>query len=159
MFLDGASRSVLSQLKLPTVGIFRRILLKEKRSMQQWLLICCITVSVWGSILSTVESQASMERVHEILGPGLGLGLICVGFSSCAGLAADVLMKKTNQEFIIQVAQIRLTSMLVVLIIMIGYACWMDEMWKLVFYGWNWNVVGLVSPPVMPLCCSESSSP
>lgn len=119
--------------------------MKESRTAQQWLIIISITIAVWGFILSDIKSQVSTERIQEILGPGLNLSLAAVGFGLSAGLVGDTLMKRSSQPFIVQMAQIRVTTMLVVLIVMIIYAYWIEQLWKLCFYGWNWRVVILVS--------------
>lgn len=144
IFVDGTLRAVINQFKLPVVGLLRRLLMKESRTAQQWLIIISITIAVWGFILSDIKSQVSTERIQEILGPGLNLSLAAVGFGLSAGLVGDTLMKRSSQPFIVQMAQIRVTTMLVVLIVMIIYAYWIEQLWKLCFYGWNWRVVILV---------------
>lgn len=145
VYLDGAFRSVLSQLKLPIVALIRRVFLNERRSIVQWIFICSITIAVWGFIFSDIKTQSSSIRATEIMGPGLGLGLAALLFGIFAGLAADILTKRSGQRYIIQMSQIRTTTMLVVLILMIIYAKVKNELWKIPFYGWNWRVVILVS--------------
>lgn len=144
VYLDSAFRSILNQLKLPLAAVTRRIFAGERRPLVQWCIIAATTTAVIGFIMAKVKSQANSPGIRGVIGQGVIIGLTAVSASFLAAWMTDVKTKKMDSHLICQMAQMRVTTMLVVAAYTVGYAVLKGETHKLLFYGWTVRVFGLV---------------
>lgn len=145
LYLNSAFRTILNQLKLPFSAILQCLVLGEKYTVLQWCLVAATTTSVCGFILANLKNRGDTNAITGIAGPGLAYGCTAVACSFFAAWMTDIKTKKMGGHLVTQVAQLRLTTAMVVAAYTIGWAAQHGELWKLPFYGWNIKVFGLVS--------------
>lgn len=145
VWLDGTSRQVLVQLKLPLIGFFSFFFLKRSLPFPRTLSASVILLAGIGYILSQAQVKVS-ERSWEYCYYGIPLGVTTVALSAAAGLLLDAITKtQKDVPYFAQIAQLRISSLFVVTLGMLVHALIENTTYKILFYGWNNRVVFLVS--------------
>lgn len=122
LYLNSAFRTILNQLKLPFSAILQCLVLGEKYTVLQWCLVAATTTSVCGFILANLKNRGDTNAITGIAGPGLAYGCTAVACSFFAAWMTDIKTKKMGGHLVTQVAQLRLTTAMVVAAYTIGWA-------------------------------------
>lgn len=148
VWLDGASRAVVSQLKLPIVVLFFGVTAAGRRlPPARYLSALVILAAGVGYILNRGNFLSPAEGVpSSYFRLGLPLGIATMVLSASASLLLDVRTKlqKTTPYFA-QAAQLRLATLIVVTLGMVLYAYYTDSIHKIFFQGWTSRVFYLVA--------------
>ncbi|XP_053993115.1 uncharacterized protein LOC128884083 [Hylaeus volcanicus] len=145
VYLDGTSRSILNQLKLPFIAIFSAVFFKRFYPLARYFILVVVLLASTAFVSYTrnfVITEASLTS--EYIFKGVPLGVITAFLSALAALVLDVQTKdKTETSYIIQLAQLRISSLFFVTICSLFHAMITHGVSSL-FKKWSFRVVLLV---------------
>jgi hypothetical protein len=145
VYLDGTSRSILNQLKLPFIAIFSAVFFKRFYPLPRYFILVVVLLASMAFVSYTenfVLTETSLT--YEYIFKGVPLGVSTAFLSALAALVLDVRTKdKTENSYIIQLAQLRISSLFFVIISSICHAG-MTYGVSYLFKGWSFRILFLV---------------